>query len=140
MTEGPGDTHPTRWFWIAAIWGAGALFDATQTVVIMFAEGRHHPWPPLFLTELVSWLPWAFATPLIVDLARRYPITRDVKLRAVALHLTTFAVLTRARSELQSSAVANLRARVASLRHLITGRYDVAATRLVGQFSPERMP
>jgi LytS/YehU family sensor histidine kinase len=37
----------TRWRWIAAIWFAGGLFDASQTVLIMHAEGRHHAWLPL---------------------------------------------------------------------------------------------
>jgi two-component system, LytTR family, sensor kinase len=87
-------TQSPRWLWIAAIWGAAALFDAIQTVLIMFAEGRHHPWPPLFLTELASWLPWALATPFIIDLARRLPITRSVGARAVAVHLAAFAIIT----------------------------------------------
>ena len=84
----------TRWLWIAAIWCAGGLFDASQTVLIMHAEGRHRPWLPLFATELASWLPWALTTPLIVGLARRYPVIRDVRVRAVVVHLAAFAALT----------------------------------------------
>ena len=53
-----------RWFWIAAIWSGIALFDATQTVFVMRAEGMHHAWAQLFVTLLLSWLPWALATPL----------------------------------------------------------------------------
>jgi hypothetical protein len=82
--------RPTHWLWIAAIWCAGALFDASQTILIMHAEGRHHAWLPLFATELVSWLPWALATPFIVALARRYPISRDASVRALAVHLAAF--------------------------------------------------
>jgi LytS/YehU family sensor histidine kinase len=82
-----------RWRWIAAIWCAGALFDASQTVLIMHAEGRHHPWLPLFGTELVSWLPWALATPLVIYLARRYPIVRGMSVRTVGVHLAAFAVI-----------------------------------------------
>lgn len=41
MSE-PAHSEPsTKWFWIAGIWFAGALFDATQTIFIMHAEGRH---------------------------------------------------------------------------------------------------
>ena len=47
-----------RWFWIAAIWCGIGLFDATQTVFVMRAEGMHHYWARLFLTLLLSWLPW----------------------------------------------------------------------------------
>jgi two-component system, LytTR family, sensor kinase len=90
-------THPgvrsTRWRWIAAIWSAGALFDASQTLLIMHAEGRHHAWLPLFATELVSWLPWALATPLVIRLARRYPIVAGLSVQKVCVHLAAFALI-----------------------------------------------
>jgi two-component system LytT family sensor kinase len=66
-------TRPPRWPWIAAIWFAMGLFDATQNVVAMRAQGMHHAWTQLFVTLLLSWLPWALATPLILRLGKRYP-------------------------------------------------------------------
>ena len=93
MIETHTAVRSTRWRWIAAIWCAGGLFDASQTVLIMHAEGRHHPWPPLFATELASWLPWALATPLVVALARRYPIVRGISVRTLSVHLTAFAAI-----------------------------------------------
>ena len=93
MTATHTGVRSTRWRWIAAIWLAGGLFDASQTVLIMHAEGRHHAWLPLFATELVSWLPWALATPLVVALARRYPIVRGISVRTLAVHLAAFAAL-----------------------------------------------
>jgi two-component system, LytTR family, sensor kinase len=70
MTE-PTTSEPTnRWLFLAELWSAGALIDASQTVLVMHAESRHHPWFPLFATDLVSWLPWALATPLISRLPR----------------------------------------------------------------------
>ena len=83
----------TRWGWIAAIWFAGGLFDASQTVLVMHAEGRHHAWLPLFGIELVSWLPWALATPFVIRLARRYPIVPGMSVRTVAVHLAAFAAI-----------------------------------------------
>jgi two-component system, LytTR family, sensor kinase len=93
MSEAATSVRSTRWSWIAAIWLAGGLFDASQTVLIMHAEGRHPPWLPLFGTELVSWLPWALATPLIIRLARRYPVVRRVSVRTAGVHLAAFAVV-----------------------------------------------
>ena len=58
----------------------------------MFAEGNHHPWPPLFATELAGWLPWALATPLIINMARRFPLIRDLRLKSVVLHLAAFLI------------------------------------------------
>ena len=83
----------TRGLLIAAVWCAGGLFDAWQTVLIMRTEGNHHPWGPPFGVELAGWLPWALATPLIIQLARRYPLVRDIRFRGVAMHLTWFAAV-----------------------------------------------
>ena len=64
--------------WIASIWFGFGLFDAMQTVFVMRAEGMHHAWVSLFVTTVLSWLPWALATPLVLRLGRRFP---PVKLR-----------------------------------------------------------
>jgi len=93
MTATHTGARSIRWHWIAAIWFAGALFDASQTILIMHAEGRHHAWLPLFGTELVSWLPWALATPLVIYLARRYPIVRGMSVRTICVHLAAFALI-----------------------------------------------
>src|ERR1700742_1820777 len=54
---------PSRWPWIAAIWGGIGLFDGTQTVLSMQSMGMHHAWTRLFLFEMLCWVPWALATP-----------------------------------------------------------------------------
>jgi two-component system, LytTR family, sensor kinase len=68
----PGVRLP-RWFWIAVIWFGVGLFDATQTVFTMRAEGMHHAWARLFFTLLFAWVPLALATPAVLMLGRRYP-------------------------------------------------------------------
>lgn len=82
-----------RWFWIAAIWSGVGLFDATQTVVVMRSEGMHHAWGSLFLTLLLSWLPWALATPLVLRLGRQYPAAQWRRISTWAVHLTTCAAI-----------------------------------------------
>jgi two-component system LytT family sensor kinase len=77
-----------RWFWIAAIWSGVGLFDATQNVFVMRAEGMHHAWTSLFLTLLLSWLPWALATPLVLRLSRQYPLAQWKSFSAWGTHLT----------------------------------------------------
>jgi len=93
MAETRTEARSTRWLWIAAIWCAGGVFDASQTVLIMHAEGRHHSWPPLFGTELAIWLPWALATPFISRLARRLALTRGLTVQTIAVHLGVFVSL-----------------------------------------------
>ena len=68
-----GSLHSSRWFLIGLIWVSIGMFDASDTVFSMRAEGHHHAWFSLFITLLLSWLPWALATPLILELGRRHP-------------------------------------------------------------------
>jgi two-component system, LytTR family, sensor kinase len=75
------DTNSTRaqshrWLWIASIWFGFGLVGATQTVFVMRAEGMHHAWVKLFVTTLLSWLPWALATTPVLRLERRFPPTK----------------------------------------------------------------
>jgi len=63
-----------RWYWIGAIWAGIALWEATQTVVVMRAEHMHHRWTYLFITQALGWLPWAVATPVVLRLGREHPL------------------------------------------------------------------
>jgi two-component system, LytTR family, sensor kinase len=83
--------QPTPWAWIALIWSSVGLFDATQTVLAMRAQGMHHAWGSLFVTLLLCYLPWALATPLILQLGRRYPPIRLRPYSTWFLHLAAVA-------------------------------------------------
>lgn len=65
-----------RWFWIVSICLGLGLFDALQDIAVMRTEGVHHAWGRLFASMLLSWLPWALATPVVLRLQRRYPLQR----------------------------------------------------------------
>lgn len=94
MASVPIGMRPTRWRGIAAIWLAGGLLDACQTVLVTRLEGGHHAsLPTVFVTELVGWLPWVLATPMVSRLARRYPVVRGLSLRAVCVHLAAFVAV-----------------------------------------------
>ncbi len=93
MTDARAETRSIRWTWIAAIWCAGALFDASQTMLVMHAVGGRRPWLPPFVVEFVSWLPWALATPLVIALARRRPIVQGGILKVATVHLAAFAAI-----------------------------------------------
>jgi two-component system, LytTR family, sensor kinase len=69
MKTGPAG-KARGWLWIPAIWSSIALFEATQTVFGMRAEGMHHNWGALFITILLSWVPWALVTPVALYLGR----------------------------------------------------------------------
>lgn len=69
------------WALAALIWLGIALFDGLETVTSMREQGMHHQWTALFIAVVLTWLPWALATPLIVRMGRKYP---PLKLRATA--------------------------------------------------------
>jgi two-component system, LytTR family, sensor kinase len=65
-----------KWVWIALIWLGFALIDATQIVVVMHAEGMQHAWLKLFATTMLSWMPWALTTTLVLRYGGRFPAGR----------------------------------------------------------------
>jgi hypothetical protein len=89
MTENLNRVRPTPWLWIAVLWCAGGLFDASQTVLFMRAIGKEHA-GLMFGTELLSWLPFVVATPLVIRLAWRFPVFPRGTLRAFAVHIAAF--------------------------------------------------
>ena len=64
--------HP--WLLLAAIWLCVGVVQATQTVFGMRYAGMHHAWTRLFFTQVLCWLPWALATPLVIRWARLLPL------------------------------------------------------------------
>src|SRR6202789_2770222 len=87
------DARSTGWIWIAAIWCAAALFDASQTLLTMHMVGVGKAWLRPLLIVFISWLPWALATPFVIDLARRRPIVRGEIFKAMSLHLAAFGAI-----------------------------------------------
>ena len=85
--------NPVRWLWIVAIWFGVGLFDATQTVFTMRAEGMHHYWVQLFFTLLLAWLPWILATWLVLRVVRHYPPAEWRRLSTWGIHLAVYGAI-----------------------------------------------
>lgn len=83
-----------RWRWIAAFWSAAAAFEASQSVLIQHALGKQGEELLLFATEMAGWLPWALATPFIINLARRHPIIPAPTARGIAAHVLALVAIT----------------------------------------------
>src|SRR6185295_5059502 len=81
------------WVLLAAGWTVFGLFFASEVVVSRAYQGR----PLDFGRALGAWLVCAFlwfvATPLILLLARHFPLERDRWLRSALFHLTAGAIL-----------------------------------------------
>jgi sensor histidine kinase YesM len=94
MTHTVAPPAPISWRWIAIFWLAAALFEATQSILIQHAIGRHGGEALLFVTELAGWLPWALATPFVIELAQRHPVVPAPTVRGVGAHLMAFIFIT----------------------------------------------
>lgn len=70
-----------------------ALIDASQTVLPMRALGIHHGWISPATESTLIWLPWALATPLIIQIGRRYPPTRATPALGWVAHLAAIIVV-----------------------------------------------
>jgi two-component system, LytTR family, sensor kinase len=93
MDISPTRSQTHRWIWIASIWFGFGLIDAMQTVFVMRAEGMHHAWLRLFVTGVLSFLPWALATGIVMRLGRQFPPVRLKSVATWCVHLATCAVI-----------------------------------------------
>jgi len=75
------------WIAIAAGWTALALFFAVSASLTYKSTGRPANWTLSIERSLVEWWLWAVLTPLIVWLARRYPLDTRWPVRNAAIHL-----------------------------------------------------
>jgi signal transduction histidine kinase len=94
MTNAAPPAPMISWRWIAAFWIAAALFEATQSIFIQHLLGQRGEEALLFVIEMVGWLPWALATPFVINLARRHPLLPAPTARGVAAHLGALLAIT----------------------------------------------
>jgi hypothetical protein len=74
------------WAWVWLFWTALALFFATSLWLNYLTQGRDAQFQASLVVSLCEWWIWALLTPLVVQLARWFPIRRPNLLRAVAVH------------------------------------------------------
>ena len=74
-------------------WTALALFFAVSASLTYLSTGRAANWALSMRRSLVEWWLWALLTPIVVWLARRYPLDRRWPWRHVLIHLAAGTVL-----------------------------------------------
>ena len=77
---------------LCAIWCVPALILATSYYTVMSLKGDSLTFVEALLWRIPEWQVWAVATPLIVFLGRRFPITRK-PWQSVPIHLVANAVI-----------------------------------------------
>jgi two-component system LytT family sensor kinase len=79
------DRGRKKWILILCAWTMVGLLFAAQQIVVEKVQGAHVNWV-MGALELVDWYIWAACTPLVIGLAKRFPLTGPRLARHIALH------------------------------------------------------
>jgi hypothetical protein len=83
------DMGRTRWILILCAWTIVGLLFAVRHIVFVKAQGTHVSWAIVGALELVYWYVWAACTPLVIGLAKRFPLTGPRSVPHIAIHTIT---------------------------------------------------
>ena len=79
----------TRWILILCAWTIVGLLFTVREIVVASVHGGHVSWVIVGAIELVYWNVWAACTPLVVALAKRFPLTGQRFVSHIAIHTVT---------------------------------------------------
>ncbi|HEV2698267.1 MAG TPA: hypothetical protein VGU90_09770, partial [Terriglobales bacterium] len=79
----------TRWILILCAWTIVGLLFTVREIVVAKAHGGHVSWVIEGAIELVYWNVWAGCTPLVIALAKRFPLTGARFVPHIAIHTVT---------------------------------------------------
>jgi sensor histidine kinase YesM len=79
----------TRWILILCAWTIVGLLFTVQEIVVAKIHGGHVSWVIVGAIELVYWNVWAAYTPLVIGLAKRFPLTGPRFVPHIAIHTIT---------------------------------------------------
>jgi two-component system, LytTR family, sensor kinase len=79
----------TRWILILCAWTIVGLLFTVREIVVASVHGGHVNWVIVGVIELVYWNVWAACTPIVVVLAKRFPLTGQRFVSHIAIHTVT---------------------------------------------------
>ena len=89
MLQATPDMGRTRWILILCAWTIVGLLFTVREIVVASVHGGHVNWVIVGVIELVYWNVWAACTPLVVALAKRFPLTGQRFVSHMAIHTVT---------------------------------------------------
>jgi two-component system LytT family sensor kinase len=78
---------------IVLVWSLIALFFCGQVYFILHLMDRPEQWKGPFFQQISYCVLWALATPLVIRLARRFPVERSTWRRNLPIHIIACCVL-----------------------------------------------
>ena len=76
----------TRWILILCAWTIVGLLFAVRRIVLVKLMGTQVSWVTPGALELVYWYVWAAYTPLVIAMAKRFPLTGPRFVPHIAIH------------------------------------------------------
>jgi len=87
------DMGRTRWVLILCAWTIVGLLFAVRHIVVVKVQGTHVSWVIVGALELIYWYVWAAYTPLVIGLAKRFPLTGPRFVPHIAIHTITSVIM-----------------------------------------------
>src|SRR5579862_1677682 len=79
----------TRWILILCAWTIVGLLFVVRRIVLVKVQGTHASWAIIGAPEVIYWYVWAAYTPLVIGLAKRFPLTGPRFVPHIAIHTIT---------------------------------------------------
>src|ERR1700728_2802570 len=89
LLQATPDRGRKKWILILCGWTIVGLLFAAQQIVVEKVQGAHVNWAIEGALELVWWYVWAAYTPLVIGLAKRFPLTGSRVVLHIAIHTIT---------------------------------------------------
>src|SRR6202166_1328415 len=89
LLQATSDMGRTRWILILCAWTIVGLLFAVRRIVLVKVQGIPVSWEIAGALELVYWYVWAAYTPLVIGLAKRFPLTGPRLVLHIAIHTIT---------------------------------------------------
>ena len=86
LLQATRDMGRKRWILILCAWTIVGLLFAVRRIVLVKVQGIHVSWAIVGGLELVYWYVWAACTPLVIGLAKRFPLTGPRRAPHIAIH------------------------------------------------------
>src|SRR5256886_11727195 len=86
LQQATADSGRTRWILILCAWTIVGLLFTVQEIAVAKVHGGHVSWVLVGVIELVYWNVWAAFTPLVIALAKRFPLTGPKFVSDIAIH------------------------------------------------------
>jgi two-component system LytT family sensor kinase len=83
----------TRWILILCAWTIVGLLFAVRRIVLVKVQGSQVSWLIAGALEFVYWYVWAAYTPLVIGLAKRFPLTGPRFVPHIAIHTITSLIM-----------------------------------------------